>query len=100
MHGNKLDANVGGKFIYKNAPKKGYFSSIFCYSWIARPVQLHKKSICQISERVTKDPRPPLESSQKGASKWGWVQFVKLFFGGLFFLTPQKLTFQNVPTPI
>ena len=33
------------------------------YSWIARPVQLHKKSICQNSERVTKDPRPPLESS-------------------------------------
>jgi hypothetical protein len=70
------------------------------YSWIVRPVQLHKKSICQISERVTKDPRPPLESSREDASKWGSVHFVKLFFGDLFFLTSQKTTLQNVPTPI
>ena len=70
------------------------------YSWIARPVQLHKKLICQKLEVDTKNPRPPLESSREGASKWGGTHFVKLFFGDLFFLTPQKTTFQKGPTPI
>ena len=51
------------------------------YSWIARPVQLHKKSICQKLGVATKNPRPPLESSRKGASKWGGGIFVKIFFG-------------------
>ena len=63
-------------------------------------MQLHKKLICQNSERVTKDPRPPLESSRKGASKWRGSLFLKLFFGDLFFLSPQKMTFQKGPSPI
>ena len=77
---------------------KELYQSYF-YSWIARPVQLHKKSICQKSERVTKNPRPPLESSREDASKWRGSLFLKLFFGVLFFLTLQKMTFQKDSPP-
>ena len=63
-------------------------------------MQLHKKLICQKSERVTKNPRPPLDSSREDASKWRGSLFLKLFFGILFFLTLQKRTFQKDSPPI
>ena len=83
---------TGGFVNMLHAPKSCSKSP---YSWIARPVQLHKKLICQNLERVTKDPRPPLESSRKGASKWGGAHFVKLFFSDLFFPISSKINFSK-----
>ena len=37
---------------------------------------------------------------EKAHLNGGGTHFLKLFFGDLFFLTPQKLTFQNAPSPI
>jgi len=57
---------------------------LFVYSWIAPPVQTHKNSIAEKTERATTIPRPPLESSWWGESKSALTIFVKLIFD-LFF---------------
>ena len=49
------------------------------YSWIGRQEQLHKKLICQQTEIATDIPKPPLESSRKGASSPG-VSFCIVVF--------------------
>ena len=54
-------------------------------------MQLHKKIICQQTERVTRDPRPPLETSQKDASNGaGWF-CLPPFSLDLFFVTHGKI---------
>ena len=49
------------------------------YSWIGRQEPLRKKSICQQTEIATDIPKPPLESSRKGASSPGWPFLVSSF---------------------
>ena len=53
------------------------------YSWIGRQRNTHKKSICRETERATTNPRPPLESSRRGASIGAKTQAPFLFSGKL-----------------
>ena len=41
------------------------------YSWIGRPVRIHKKIICRETERATMDLNILMKSSQQGTSNGG-----------------------------
>ena len=53
------------------------------YSWIGPQEQPRKKLICQQTEIATNIPKPPLESSQKGASSPGGDFFCIVIFCGV-----------------
>ena len=65
------------------------------YSWTGRQEHARKKSICQQTEIATDIPKPPLESSRKGASSPGVSFFVSSFSAELCFGTSSIMNLQN-----
>ena len=56
------------------------FCDASSYNWIANQLDAHEKSISQAIRRVTKNPRPPLESSRPGELRSEWSIFVYAIF--------------------
>ena len=68
------------------------------YSWVGRQEYTRKKSICQQTEIATDIPKPPLESSRKGASSPGWFFFVSSFSAELCCVTSSITYLQKKTT--
>ena len=57
---------------------------------VARAINNHKRSICQQTKMVTKDPRPQSERSRRNVSSLGGSFFVGPLLKMMHSTTPQK----------